>query len=217
MEKKKDHLRIAYFVCCGILIIAYFMPCVQSTVSLFGMEFRASLADYTFGSGLIGDSAELLVGVFLLIPAVLILLDFLKLQKRKMIGYVLAAIGLLFMAVMAMYAMDTEGLSLGSGGWLTLLGYIAFFPISHLYLKNMVQAPQIGETQAAAAQAVTANGKEVKKCSKCGALLKTGAKFCEQCGEPVVVASSVSFCPGCGRECKAEEKFCEQCGTKLRD
>ena len=47
-------------------------------------------------------------------------------------------------------------------------------------------------------------------CVKCGAKLKSGAKFCPECGEK----QSLS-CPICGANIGAKDKFCPECGALL--
>jgi hypothetical protein len=49
-------------------------------------------------------------------------------------------------------------------------------------------------------------------CNHCGSEIKTGMKFCGQCGKP---GSSQSFCPGCGATVPAGN-FCGQCGIDMR-
>lgn len=45
-------------------------------------------------------------------------------------------------------------------------------------------------------------------CPYCGRLLPPGAKFCDQCGKPVV-------CPRCGHILRPEARFCEYCGASV--
>jgi len=47
-------------------------------------------------------------------------------------------------------------------------------------------------------------------CTKCGAPLREGAKFCGACGAKIEVRR---FCTECGEELRPGEKFCPQCGT----
>lgn len=47
-------------------------------------------------------------------------------------------------------------------------------------------------------------------CSKCGAKIKKGVKFCPECGE-----SQVLTCPKCGKEISKNTKFCTECGENL--
>jgi membrane protease subunit (stomatin/prohibitin family) len=49
-------------------------------------------------------------------------------------------------------------------------------------------------------------------CTKCGAQIAVGAKFCPECGEKLV---SKNKCPQCGTEAAPGKKFCHNCGTKL--
>ena len=51
------------------------------------------------------------------------------------------------------------------------------------------------------------------KCSKCGATLPQNSKFCLECGEKVVIASTV-ICPQCGKTV-IKGKFCPECGYKF--
>ena len=56
------------------------------------------------------------------------------------------------------------------------------------------------------------------KCSKCGALMNEGAKFCPECGEPAPVAGGEAQekCPNCGHMVKAGAKFCPECGQPMQ-
>lgn len=80
-----------------------------------------------------------------------------------------------------------------------------------------VVAPQLGEMFkgfGAPASTSAATGTEAK-CSKCGAILPQGAKFCLECGEKVAPASSDTVvCPECGKTV-AKGKFCPECGYKF--
>lgn len=48
------------------------------------------------------------------------------------------------------------------------------------------------------------------QCAKCGTANRSGAKFCEECGSPLVFS-----CPGCGVPVTVGKKFCGDCGTPL--
>ena len=50
------------------------------------------------------------------------------------------------------------------------------------------------------------------KCDKCGAELKSGAKFCTVCGEKVEVQR---ICPNCGKPIKDGAKFCRESGAAV--
>ncbi|MGN0606018.1 MAG: SPFH domain-containing protein [Oscillospiraceae bacterium] len=53
------------------------------------------------------------------------------------------------------------------------------------------------------------------KCTKCGADLPDGAKFCLECGEKIqIVPDGMIICPDCGKTV-AKGKFCLECGHKF--
>jgi hypothetical protein len=60
-------------------------------------------------------------------------------------------------------------------------------------------------------------------CPGCGAALRTGLTFCEQCGTRVgkvapaaaAVPAPPVACPGCGAALRTELTFCDQCGTRV--
>src|SRR3989441_1695717 len=49
------------------------------------------------------------------------------------------------------------------------------------------------------------------KCVKCGAELKAGMKFCNECG----ASQAPAKCANCQHELKPGAKFCDECGTKV--
>ncbi|MBE6948553.1 MAG: SPFH domain-containing protein [Ruminococcaceae bacterium] len=54
-----------------------------------------------------------------------------------------------------------------------------------------------------------------KPCSKCGAPLPNGAKFCLECGEKVVnIQEGYVVCPKCGQQVP-KAKFCLECGNLM--
>lgn len=53
------------------------------------------------------------------------------------------------------------------------------------------------------------------KCTKCGAVVENGAKFCPVCGEPVAEEKKVSYCPKCGQPHEGNPAFCPSCGASL--
>jgi membrane protease subunit (stomatin/prohibitin family) len=48
------------------------------------------------------------------------------------------------------------------------------------------------------------------KCSKCGAQINQGSKFCPECG----AKQGESVCSGCGAKLVPGAKFCPECGQK---
>lgn len=67
-------------------------------------------------------------------------------------------------------------------------------------------------------------------CSACNAPIKTGSKFCTECGKPVEdkdhepvggelagegITRSTFNCPECNAELTADDRFCTECGTNL--
>ena len=70
-------------------------------------------------------------------------------------------------------------------------------------------APYQPPTPGGAAAAPASAG----SCTKCGAALASGAKFCGECGTPVPVAAAPAFCTKCGAALAPGAKFCGECGT----
>lgn len=52
------------------------------------------------------------------------------------------------------------------------------------------------------------------RCSRCGANVVEGDRFCENCGAPVAVQAG-SVCPVCGQQSEPGMRFCQQCGAEL--
>ncbi len=75
-------------------------------------------------------------------------------------------------------------------------------------------APTMPSTPTPAAAPVTPASGDAAKCVSCGAALKPGAKFCADCGKPVV-AQAISACPACGSPAEPGLKFCTNCGKIL--
>ena len=69
----------------------------------------------------------------------------------------------------------------------------------------------MGQTFAGALATENKPREKAQTCSKCGAKLKAGAKFCPECGEKQFLV-----CPKCGAELSAKDKFCPECGQSLR-
>ena len=53
------------------------------------------------------------------------------------------------------------------------------------------------------------DGRSEARCSSCGQLSPSGAKFCPQCGQSLQPGA----CRACGADLDAGAKFCAQCGT----
>jgi Ca-activated chloride channel family protein len=70
-----------------------------------------------------------------------------------------------------------------------------------------------GSPQAAPATIVAAS----TPCAHCGAALRAGARFCNQCGgaQPAASPPPRSFCDQCGRPMLAGTRFCMECGAEM--
>jgi membrane protease subunit (stomatin/prohibitin family) len=53
------------------------------------------------------------------------------------------------------------------------------------------------------------------KCQECGALAPQDAKFCKECGKPMVKAGSAK-CGKCGADNQQDAKFCRECGAPTK-
>ncbi len=51
---------------------------------------------------------------------------------------------------------------------------------------------------------------EQKKCPNCGKLNDINAKYCNNCGKPLV-----KICPNCNKENGTDATYCNNCGTRL--
>ena len=52
-----------------------------------------------------------------------------------------------------------------------------------------------------------------RQCYNCGAKVREGAKFCEQCGQPI---QKIAECPNCGQKVGAG-KYCPMCGMRIKE
>lgn len=50
------------------------------------------------------------------------------------------------------------------------------------------------------------------KCSKCGAEMVEGARYCMMCG-----AKKANVCPKCGTQLPDAARFCFKCGSEVRE
>ncbi len=71
-------------------------------------------------------------------------------------------------------------------------------------------ARETRSTVDAAVSAVREGLKEKISCPVCGQKNDAGAKFCDNCGQPLC-----RICPACGEKNDAAAKFCDNCGGKL--
>lgn len=98
-----------------------------------------------------------------------------------------------------------EGAAKGGNGAASLAGLGAGAGIGLGMGGAMGQGMQQGSSQ-----------KEIMvKCQECGALAPQDAKFCKECGKPMVRADTVK-CPKCGMAIPAEAKFCRECGAPTK-
>ncbi len=58
--------------------------------------------------------------------------------------------------------------------------------------------------------------KSMMKCRNCGSMVSEDAKFCPQCGEPVMDKKNFA-CPSCGKPVEEGSKFCPSCGSKIEE
>jgi len=101
----------------------------------------------------------------------------------------------------------------GGGAAAAGVGVGAGFGMGYTMIDQMRQAnqpPAGGQQPQQQAQqpAATAAG---TPCSKCGALVPPGAKFCPSCGEK---QATPAFCTKCGAQMPAGAKFCPSCGNQ---
>jgi len=59
----------------------------------------------------------------------------------------------------------------------------------------------------------TSNTNTSSTCSKCGASLSSSAKFCNECGTPVLADNEI-ICPSCNTK-TVKGKFCSNCSASL--
>ena len=51
------------------------------------------------------------------------------------------------------------------------------------------------------------------KCRKCNADVTDRQKFCQECGEKIIVKPT--HCPKCSKPVLQNDKFCQECGANL--
>ena len=87
----------------------------------------------------------------------------------------------------------------GSGLVCAGVGLGAGATLGHVMAGAMTQTTGMGQTP-------------MVKCSKCGANVKAGVKFCSECGANM--APPMEKCSACGASIKQGVKFCPECGAK---
>ena len=121
--------------------------------------------------------------------------------------------------------------------WLWIVLGLLFLGISStifvLFRKRKTAASSSGRTQYESAPAPRARPQATNRpstrpaqisdpasvCPSCGSLLKTGAKFCPQCGASTAsmpAREAVTACPSCQQENPPGARFCRKCGKALR-
>jgi len=67
-------------------------------------------------------------------------------------------------------------------------------------------------------QPLQPEGSADARCPQCGAVVVTGAAFCQTCGERLAEASKpapVNFCVQCGAQLREGARFCPMCGKTV--
>lgn len=75
----------------------------------------------------------------------------------------------------------------------------------------------VGDAMAGTMNNVSNRGgsiEEIIECPNCKTKLKSGAKFCFECGNKVEIQENITICPSC-KERVPKGKFCLNCGCKL--
>jgi serine protease Do len=105
------------------------------------------------------------------------------------------------------------------GGGALLVVVIAIILVAQ-QKKKKVAAPEDGSpaqvwrpTPQPAPQPVHQPTEVQQVCEGCQAPLEPGAKYCDNCGQPVE-SSARSACASCGAALNADAKFCKECGAK---
>ena len=79
--------------------------------------------------------------------------------------------------------------------------------------KNTVECSKCGAKMPVGAKFCPECGNKTSatiKCAGCGKDIAEGSKFCPECGQP-----TSTKCPGCGKDIKGGVKFCPECGHKV--
>jgi hypothetical protein len=106
-------------------------------------------------------------------------------------------------------------------GWfflvLGLLPLIGLIVVASRNLDAITEVVFASTSRAAVGGVSQTNAAESSvTCSKCGAIIATGVKFCGSCGAPAPVSVSTGkFCSECGAKNESGAKFCNSCGKPL--
>lgn len=92
------------------------------------------------------------------------------------------------------------------------------FPAADETLDETADADEISDSSASDEVADTPN-----LCASCGSELRSGVKFCSECGTPVPkepaeapAAVAPSFCVSCGETLREGASFCRSCGSSVK-
>lgn len=104
-------------------------------------------------------------------------------------------------------------------GWFSLvLGLLPLIGLIVVASRNLDAITEVifsSTRGVASAPAPQAAGSSVT-CSKCGATIAAGVKFCGSCGTPAPISTSTGkFCRECGVKNDSGAKFCSSCGKPL--
>jgi len=125
----------------------------------------------------------------------------------------MAALGVNYMQYQTGKAIEGvgEGAAKGSGEGGNFTGMGAGMGAGYAMGQAMISGISGNTTQQPTPPSIGGTSQGVH-CPKCGYVNYAGAKFCMNCGAPLVVAK---HCQNCGVEVPAGAKFCPNCGMKI--
>mgnify|MGYP004539243229 CR=1 FL=1 len=106
------------------------------------------------------------------------------------------------------------GPTISAGGGSSVMGDMMGFGVGMAAMKAMT--PQVSDMMNGFGLGMNAANNQIQnqvsiiKCQHCGNALPSNAKFCMECGQPVI-----NKCPNCGAEVPQGGKFCVECGTRM--
>ena len=114
--------------------------------------------------------------------------------------------------------MGGMGMGMAAGSVFNSMAQQMFAPMGgNVQQPQQPQQPQFQQRGSEPQQAPGQPQGSGVACSKCGAPLVEGAKFCMGCGTPVQdLQPKKQFCPNCGKEITPGAKFCMECGTQIK-